>query len=107
MNNVKIAKEILAIAKSLVAGPTVKTLLEMFFDKLSKFDTRLQIKQPSDYRWSHYKEAYEEMAKSLKIVEKDSTPEAYAKLYKAIQNSWDDDFPPAKAMLKELKKYTS
>jgi hypothetical protein len=90
--------------------PTVGSYLIALSSKLTQFDQRLskgEMKRggmANIYRLGHYMGALHKVEDAMKGMEKESSPEALDKLKKALAKAFEDDFPPLKAILKQIEK---
>ena len=71
---------------------TVGVFLTVLFSKLTRYDQKLEVKQPNIYRLSHYLGAVEKVRADVAGLEQLSSPDALQKLKASLGTRFTSDF---------------
>lgn len=93
-------------SKTALNAATVRAFLFVLTGQLTRYDERLQAKQPNNYRLGLWFEAAQRVQKKLARYLDSAEPVALNALKKALCESFHcDDMPPVKAVLKQIDLY--
>jgi len=88
--------------EAMTAG-TVQSFLSVLVSKLTQHDKKLSMKQPNDYRLSHYLGAAQKVEKAVKAVLQADDAKALGKLKDALEKNFIvSDMPPVKNVIKQI-----
>lgn len=85
---------------------TVKMFLAILSGRLTRYDQKLQAKQPNIHRLALWFKALHQAEAAVKSQENESSPEALNALKKALSKEFIvDSMPPVKAVLKMIDEF--
>lgn len=106
MDSKGVARELLAVARDLTGATagTVAVFLQVASHELTKYDKRLQKRQPNMYRLGHYLGALGEVRSDMRGFETRDDEEALKKLKKAFGRRFSS-LPPIDRTVKMIDQF--